>query len=182
MAKPIKFEGQICPKCGSHLIIKESENGEFLACPRFPACKFTKPLPDGDIKIYSPPSPYCEKCNHTGLLPFIKNDKVIPHAFINCKCKQGEPERHQPITPADFDFPCSDAYRFYYFEQYAERDPGYIPPEPEAPPPQIIEHRHSDISKQEYARLQNLEGQVKYLQGKLTEREQKRTIRYEDYE
>jgi len=39
---------------------------------------------------------------------------------------------------------------------------------------QIIEHRHSDMSQKDYARLQNLEGQVKYLQGKLTEKQERK--------
>ena len=51
-----------------------------------------------------------------------------------------------------------------------------LPPEPEAPPPQVTEviHRHSDMGKQEFALLRDLEGRVKYLQGKLTEREKKK--------
>jgi len=37
--------------------------------------------------------------------------------------------------------------------------------------PQLVEHivRHSDISRQDYASLRNLEGQVKYLQTKFDE-------------
>ena len=46
----------------------------------------------------------------------------------------------------------------------------------ELSPPQVSEviHRHSDMSKQEFALLRNLEGQVKYLQGKVTERQQRK--------
>jgi len=51
--------------------------------------------------------------------------------------------------------------------------PYPVEPEAEAPEPkpQIIEHRHSDMSKQDFALLRDLEGRVKYLQGKLTERQ-----------
>lgn len=111
----LRFE-ETCPKCGSHLMVREGEDGDFLACPRFPACRFTKPLPDGNLKIYQKPSPYCEKCNHTGLLPFVKNGKVIPNALVDCSCKRPEPEHHESIEPEDFDFPCSYAWRSYYEE------------------------------------------------------------------
>ena len=46
---------------------------------------------------------------------------------------------------------------------------------------QVIEHRHSDMSKQDFARLNNLEGQVKYLQGKLTERQTKKSVKPSGY-
>lgn len=115
----------------------------------------------------------CPKCNN-GLIPFVKNGKVIPHAWIDCGCKETEPERYHRIEPSDFDFPMSDTFRVHSYQYCNQPDPGYIPPVPEAPPPQIIEHRHSDMSKQDFARLNNLEGQVKYLQGKLTERQTKK--------
>ena len=112
----IKLE-KICPKCGSHLIVRDGQYGEFLACPRFPQCKYTEPITGETYAIYKPPSPYCEKCNHTGLLPFIKNGKVISHAHIYCECHKDE-EHYQPIKPEDFDFSCSYRWRSYY-ETYA---------------------------------------------------------------
>lgn len=33
-----------CPVCGSPLVIRVGKFGKFLACSRFPDCKFTKPL------------------------------------------------------------------------------------------------------------------------------------------
>ncbi len=35
---------EICPNCGSNLIVKSGRFGKFLACPNYPECKFTKPL------------------------------------------------------------------------------------------------------------------------------------------
>ena len=55
------------------------------------------------------------------------------------------------------------------------------PPEPEAQQ-QIIIHRHSDMSKQEFALLHNLEGQVKYLQGKVTERQERKQVKPSGYQ
>ena len=117
----------------------------------------------------------CEKCNDTGLIPFEKNGKIIPNAWRDCECKQLEPERYHQRDASDFDFPMSDTFRAASFEYCNYPDPGYIPPEPEASPPQVIEHRHSDMSKQDFASLRNLEGQVKYLQTKLGDRSKPQT-------
>ena len=35
---------ELCPKCGMNLVIKSGRFGEFLACPGYPECKFTKPI------------------------------------------------------------------------------------------------------------------------------------------
>lgn len=35
---------EICPTCGSPMIIKQGRFGKFLACSKFPECKTTKPL------------------------------------------------------------------------------------------------------------------------------------------
>lgn len=117
----------ICPKCGSHLIIRDGPSGEFLACPRFPECRYTKPARDV-MEIYKPPSPYCGKCNHTGLLPFVKNGKIIPNAFIDCECKFSLVEHYDPVRlhPEDFDFPMSDTFRAYSFEYCGQLDPDLI--------------------------------------------------------
>lgn len=108
-----KFE-KTCPKCGSHLILREGRKGEFLACPRFPRCKYSEPVTDDNIKSYSPPSPFCEKCNHTGLLPFVKNGRVIPFAWLDCECRTRQPEHYHRFSPEDIDFPVSwDFHRMY---------------------------------------------------------------------
>ena len=113
----------VCPKCGSHLVLREGQHGEFLACPRFPDCRYTQPSRDND-KMYIPPSKFCEKCNHTGLLPFEKNGRVIPNTFLDCECKKQEVERYQSIGPEDYDFPLSDTYRGFSFEYCGVPDPA----------------------------------------------------------
>ena len=58
---------------------------------------------------------FCEKCHHTGLLPYVmSNGKIAKHAFLHCECNQPEKERYQPLKPDDFDFPCSRDFRRYY--------------------------------------------------------------------
>jgi ssDNA-binding Zn-finger/Zn-ribbon topoisomerase 1 len=117
---------RVCPHCGSRLVIKSSQSGhEFLACPRFPYCKFTTSMNDTETlhEIYAPQ--YCAKCNHTGLLPFIKDGKVIPHASIDCDCRMDARRFADSamLQPMDFDFAMSSSFRGASFEYCEEIDP-----------------------------------------------------------
>ncbi len=162
----------VCPKCGSHLVLKDGQFGEFLACSRFPDCRYTQPCRDVD-ELYKPPSPYCSKCGHTGLLPFVKHGRIISNAFIDCECKSSIPEHYQSILPEDFDF--SISYSFYrsLCQEYGWKDPGpdRIPLPLEEPKPQVIEHivRTSNMSKKEFAQLQQTARKVGFFSKKLTE-------------
>jgi DNA topoisomerase I len=49
---------EVCPECGSTLIIKMSRFGKFLACPGFPKCKYTKSI--DELKL---PCPKCKTGN-----------------------------------------------------------------------------------------------------------------------
>ncbi len=56
-----------CPTCGKKLGIKWGRNGEFLACPAYPDCKFTANFArrdDGAIEIQEPEKTdeVCDKC------------------------------------------------------------------------------------------------------------------------
>ena len=44
-----------CPNCGEMMVIKSSRFGKFLACPKYPECKTTKPITE-DINV---PCPLC---------------------------------------------------------------------------------------------------------------------------
>jgi hypothetical protein len=35
-----------CPKCGKVLVVRSGSRGDFLACPGYPKCKHSQPLPD----------------------------------------------------------------------------------------------------------------------------------------
>ena len=57
-----------CEKCGKKLVIKWGRNGEFLACPVYPECKFTCNFTRdeaGQIKLEAPEETdeVCEKCD-----------------------------------------------------------------------------------------------------------------------
>ncbi|MGI6279590.1 MAG: type I DNA topoisomerase [Acutalibacteraceae bacterium] len=46
----------ICEKCGSKMVVRSSRFGKFLACPNYPECKNTKPLPEDEV---TQPCPKC---------------------------------------------------------------------------------------------------------------------------
>ena len=121
-----------CPKCGKRLVLKEGRYGRFMACPAYPDCEYTRAL-------WTFSKPYCEKCKGEELLPFIKDGKVISHAFVYCECRK-ELEPYYPLTPEDFDFPCSYDYRAYYEKTLWGRDLPPLEPhiEETIPEPQYV--------------------------------------------
>ncbi len=50
---PVVETDIICEKCGSTMVIKSGRFGKFAACPKYPACKNTKPL-DKDGNVAAP--------------------------------------------------------------------------------------------------------------------------------
>ena len=53
---PVTETDVVCEKCGSKMVIRSGRFGKFLACPNYPACKNTKPLPEDEV---SEPCPKC---------------------------------------------------------------------------------------------------------------------------
>jgi len=53
---PVVESEEVCDKCGRKMILKSGRFGKFLACPGYPECKNTKPLPEDEIKQ---PCPKC---------------------------------------------------------------------------------------------------------------------------
>ena len=165
-----------CPKCGTMLIEKEGRYGKFLACPRYPDCRYTRALWAVPLSPNELP-PICSRCNGTGLLPFKREDgSISPYCKVFCDCHPVYGENayndfYSPSKVGDMDFPVSDTFRGYFFEYCGVPDPGYIPPErqEEAPKPQEIIHRYSDMGIAEFDLLQQTANQVKYLQGKVDE-------------
>ncbi len=49
-----------CEKCGRNLIKKWGRNGQFLACPAYPECKFSRPIADPSANVQVEGS--CPKC------------------------------------------------------------------------------------------------------------------------
>lgn len=53
---PVEETDVICEKCGSKMVIRSGRFGKFLACPNYPTCKNTKPVPEDEVKQ---PCPKC---------------------------------------------------------------------------------------------------------------------------
>ncbi len=49
--------GEICPECGSNLVIRQGRYGQFTACSNYPNCKYIKKEPQQIIEICD-----CPKC------------------------------------------------------------------------------------------------------------------------
>ena len=49
---PIRGVNRLCPEDGSRLVVRTNrDTGQrFLACPKYPECKYTEPLPE-DINM-----------------------------------------------------------------------------------------------------------------------------------
>ena len=47
---------EVCEKCGRTMVVRSSRFGKFLACPGYPECKNTKPVPEDVVKT---PCPKC---------------------------------------------------------------------------------------------------------------------------
>jgi len=53
---PVTETDVICEKCGSKMVVRSSRFGKFLACPNYPTCKNTKPMPEDEV---TQPCPKC---------------------------------------------------------------------------------------------------------------------------
>ncbi len=53
---PVTETDVVCEKCGSKMVIRSGRFGKFLACPNYPNCKNTKPLPENEV---TEPCPKC---------------------------------------------------------------------------------------------------------------------------
>jgi DNA topoisomerase-1 len=87
--------GVHCDACGSEMVVKWGRMGKFLACPKYPECKSTKPLEqgaDGALKVAAAPvvDEVCSKC---GKRMVVKHGRF--GAFLACPgypaCKNTKP-------------------------------------------------------------------------------------------
>ena len=44
-----RYTGNICPRCGSPLVLKSGQYGRFYGCMRYPSCKYTKRSDDSQM-------------------------------------------------------------------------------------------------------------------------------------
>ena len=170
-----------CPWCGEALTIKWGKYGEFIACTE--RCGFTKSMPGRSH--YPPPKKQTKcpfnVCDGSGLLPFTGKDGKVRadvHTYCDCHPQYGIDNYdgcNSEPNLSDYDFPLSETFRAWTFEHCGVPDPAYVPPRPqeEAPVPQEIIYRHSDMSSQDFAKLEEHDRTLKYLMGKQKEKEKK---------
>jgi len=163
--KPLVLE-KTCPKCGKHLVSRDGKYGEFLGCLGYPACTYTERGADTEY-IYQPPSPYCEKCNHTGLIPFKnKEGKLIPYAFVYCECHKDEPEQ-RPILPRDFDFAMSYSNYRSLCQEHSWTDPGDNEIHKELQQELSPKEQEPEWGKKQWDSVLQVKAQVLHLQNRI---------------
>lgn len=84
IAKPT---GEMCPQCGSELVLRNGRYGEFIACSNYPTCKYIKADSKDEAQISGEK---CEKCGADMVVKMGKRGK-----FLACsaypKCKNAKP-------------------------------------------------------------------------------------------
>jgi DNA topoisomerase-1 len=84
--RDVKREGQptdiACGKCGANMVIKWGRGGEFLACPKYPECKFTKNFTrtaEGAIEVVEDEviDEKCETCGRPMQVRFSRYGKFL---------------------------------------------------------------------------------------------------------
>jgi len=84
--------GELCPKCGSELLLRKGRYGEFIACSGFPKCRYTKPTGEESESEQSAQDSdeKCDKCGKPMVVKTGRNGQ-----FLACsgypECKNTKP-------------------------------------------------------------------------------------------
>jgi DNA topoisomerase-1 len=105
---PAQETGEMCPKCGSPLVIKKSRYGTFVACSNYPKCDYIKKTPKEAPKLLDELCPECGK-------PLVERKDKKGRTFIGCsgypachyiKGANNEAKNKTTYTEADYVKPC----------------------------------------------------------------------------
>lgn len=80
--KPLEETGDMCPECGSPLVIRKGKYGEFVACSNYPKCKYVK-KEKKEYEIICK----CPKCGENIIEKPTKKGKVFWGCSNFPKCK-----------------------------------------------------------------------------------------------
>ncbi|MFT5162425.1 MAG: putative DNA topoisomerase [Alteromonadaceae bacterium] len=59
----VEKEKEVCPQCGSELIIRNSKSGPFIGCANYPTCNFTRNMGDHHVSVVKLlDQPACPEC------------------------------------------------------------------------------------------------------------------------
>lgn len=87
-AKPVET-GELCPLCGSPLVIKKSKYGEFTACSNYPDCHYIKPKEVKPLEILE--NEVCPKCGKPLVKRTSKNGEFYAcSGFPKCRYIKGQ--------------------------------------------------------------------------------------------
>ena len=80
--KPPEETGEMCPNCGSPLVIRKGRYGSFTACSNYPECKYIKTEPKEIIEVCA-----CPNCDGKIIEKKSKRGKVFYgcNNYPNCK-------------------------------------------------------------------------------------------------
>lgn len=73
--------GEVCPNCGSDLVIRSGKYGEFVACSNYPTCKYVK-KEEKEVAVVAK----CPKCGHDIVARHTKKGKVFYGCSNYPKC------------------------------------------------------------------------------------------------
>jgi DNA topoisomerase I len=106
---PAQPTGEMCPVCGSPLVVKKSRYGTFIACSNYPKCKFIKKEPKVPAKETGEMCPECGK-------PLVERKDRKGNIFVACsgypschyiKGQENKPQAEKKVyTEADWVKPC----------------------------------------------------------------------------
>jgi len=100
---------EVCPECGSEIVIKNSKSGKFFGCASYPTCNFTRPVVEHerveDKILVGTQCPECQHelavkqgrygmfigCTNYPECHHIEHDEVSENVEVNCpSCKKGK--------------------------------------------------------------------------------------------
>ncbi len=87
----------VCEACGRNMVIKWGRNGRFLACPGYPECRTTKPLPEEQEQTATD-----ETCDQCGSPMVVKTGKY--GRFLACSSYPG----CKSVKPLYLGVPCPE--------------------------------------------------------------------------
>src|SRR5574344_411258 len=70
--KEPKETGEVCPECGSPLVIRKGKFGEFTACSNYPTCKYIKKEQKTVVEVIK-----CPNCGHSIIEKRSKRGKIF---------------------------------------------------------------------------------------------------------
>jgi DNA topoisomerase-1 len=108
---PEEETGELCPKCGSPLVVKKGRYGTFVACSNYPKCDYVQRKPKEPLKETGETCPVCgaplvERKDRRGR-PFIGCSRYPKCTYVKGAERKKEPNKTR-YTEADWVKPCPE--------------------------------------------------------------------------